>query len=504
MNLELFTVNELLSLYRKKELLPSDVVKGYLARIALIEPKIRAFITVLKDESLTAALELKKTSEPTLNKPLWGIPVAIKDNICTKTVKTTAGSRILESFVPPYDATVLERLKNAGAIIIGKTNCDEFAMGSSTENSAFFPTKNPWNLSCVPGGSSGGSAAAVASLEAPLALGSDTGGSVRQPAAFCGVVGLKPTYGAVSRYGLIAFASSLDQIGPFGRTVLDAALIYKVIAGHDPNDSTSAPQDFFNWEFFNAVDIAINKASCATIDDAINSIINTALKEMVIGIPEDISSGLDPVVYESMKKVMLALESRGAQLVSVTLPNLEYALAAYYIVASAEASSNLARYDGTRYGLRNKVTGTAYDMFKMTRQEGFGREVKRRIMLGTYALSAGYYDAYYLKAQKVRTLIKRDFEKVFKLCNLILTPTTPTPPFLLGEKIDDPLKMYLSDLYTIPVNMSGLPALAVPSGFTESGLPLGVQFIGQPFQEGTLFKIGLAVEEALSIKRYCN
>lgn len=485
MELYTLTARELLSLYSNNKTSPLEVVNTCLSRLSNVDSSVKAFITITEDTVLKQAKDLKdiNSSSDNKNKPLWGVPVAVKDNICTSGIKTTAGSKILESFIPPYDATVVTKLKEAGAIIIGKTNLDEFAMGSSTENSAFFPTKNPWDLNRVPGGSSGGSSAAVAAMEVPLALGSDTGGSVRQPAAFCGIVGLKPTYGAVSRYGLIAFASSLDQIGPMGRTVNDVELLFKVICcasdpeGYDPKDSTSAPARFYGLDF-NDLNI----------------------KDLRVGVPNLFIKGLDDDIAKAIKKTIKIFEESGAKLIDVELPHLDYALASYYLVASSEASSNLARYDGSRYGLRclNTANNT-YKMFSKTRGEGFGKEVKRRIMLGTYALSAGYYDAYYLKAQKVRTLIKQDFVNAFSKCDLILSPTTPTPPFLIGEKTADPLEMYLSDLYTIPVNMAGLPALSLPAGFTGKNLPIGIQLIGKPFEEQLLFNIGKHLEQSLSI-----
>ena len=403
---------------------------------------------------------------------LAGVPVAIKDNICVRGVPTTCASRILEGYRPPYDAHVVERLRAADAIPFGKTNCDEFAMGSSTENSAYKPTRNPWDPDRVPGGSSGGSAATVAAREAPLSLGSDTGGSVRQPAAFCGVVGVKPTYGAVSRYGLVAFASSLDQIGPFARNARDAALLLNAIAGHDARDMTSRPEA-------RPVDMAG---------------LEGGVRGLKIGIaPALLAEGLDPEIRAQFDAVAAAFAADGAKLVDVTLPHARYAIATYYLVAPAEASSNLARYDGVRYGVRARE-GALQAMYERTRGRGFGREVRRRILLGTYALSAGYYDAYYLRAQKVRTLVRRDFETALQETDALLLPVTPTPPFALGEKTDDPLAMYLNDVYSIPASLAGVPALSFPAGFTRSGLPIGLQLVGRPFDETTLLRVARAWE----------
>ncbi len=400
--------------------------------------------------------------------PLAGVPIALKDNLCTRGIPTTCGSRILEGYLPPYDAHVVERLREAGAVFTGKTNCDEFAMGSSTENSAYFPTRNPWDLDRVPGGSSGGSAATVAALEAALALGSDTGGSVRQPAAFCGVFGLKPTYGAVSRYGLVAFASSLDQIGPIARTARDVALLFNEIQGADERDMTSRAD---------AARVPLEK-------------LEQGVAGMKIGIPRDlIGEGVDPEISAMLDRVAKTLASEGAELLDVTLPHARYSIATYYLIAPAEASSNLARYDGVRYGYRAEGESDLQQMYAATRGKGFGREVRRRILLGTYALSAGYYDAYYLRAMKVRTLVRRDFDQALARADAILLPTTPTPPFKLGEKVDDPLAMYLNDIFSIPASLAGAPALSFPAGATRSGLPIGLQLVGRPFDEGTLLRI---------------
>ncbi len=405
---------------------------------------------------------------------LYGIPIAIKDNICEEGRLTTCCSRILEGFRPIYDATVVKKLKEAGAVIIGKTNMDEFAFGSSCETSCYYPTKNPWDLARVPGGSSGGSAAAVSAGMVPVALGSDTGGSIRQPAALCGVVGVKPTYGRVSRYGLIAFASSLDQIGVFSNSVRDSAQVLGVIAGYDEMDSTSADVE---------------------VDDYL-SYLDTSLKGLKVGVPiEYFSEGIDPEVKHFVNNVKVVLRDLGAELVDVTLPHTKYCVAVYYIVATAEASSNLARFDGVQYGLR--VEGKdLVDMYFKTRETGFGAEAKRRIILGTHVLSSGYYDAYYLRAQKVRALIKQDFENAFKEVDVIMTPTSPTPAFKLGEKLDNPLSMYLSDIFTISVNLAGLPGLSLPCGLNNEGLPIGVQFIAQAFDEKTMFRVAYAYEQA--------
>ncbi|MGO0122539.1 Asp-tRNA(Asn)/Glu-tRNA(Gln) amidotransferase subunit GatA [Desulfothermobacter acidiphilus] len=465
--------SELHQRFLRGEISAREIVDAYLERIKQVEPRVKAFLSLCEDRARRQAEELDRSrsaKEPL--GPLAGIPVAIKDNLCVKNHPATCASKILANFYPPYDATVVRRLEEAGAIIIGKTNLDEFAMGSSTENSAFHPTANPWDLSRVPGGSSGGSAAAVAAGEVPVALGSDTGGSIRQPAAFCGVVGLKPTYGRVSRYGLIAFASSLDQIGPFGRTVEDCARLLQAIAGPDPQDSTSIPEKVPDY--------------CGGFTGEI--------KGMRIGVPREyLGEGIAPEVRETVQAMAHRLAEQGAQVEETSLPYTRYALPAYYLVATAEASSNLARYDGVRYGLRVKAK-EAKDAMAWTRKEGFGTEVKRRIMLGTYALSAGYYEAYYLKALKVRTLIKRDFDQAFARFDCLLTPTTPTPAFRQGEKLKDPLAMYFTDICTLAVNMAGLPAITVPAGRIE-GLPVGVQFIAPPLMEERLFRVAWVVEQ---------
>ncbi|MBI2914407.1 MAG: Asp-tRNA(Asn)/Glu-tRNA(Gln) amidotransferase subunit GatA [Firmicutes bacterium] len=470
------TIGELQKVLRSREASVTEVVESYLLRIDRVEGTVGAFLVVDREGALASARALDE--DPPGEAPpgcLWGIPLAIKDNICTAGLRTTCASKILHNFVPPYDATVVERLRYQGAVLLGKTNMDEFAMGSSTENSAFQLTRNPWDLEKVPGGSSGGSAACVAAREAAGALGSDTGGSIRQPASFCGVVGMKPTYGLVSRYGLVAFASSLDQIGPITRDVMDCALVLDAIAGHDPRDSTSVPGG--KPSFHRGLAPA------------------RSLSGLRVGLPREyFAEGIDPVVKELVLRAVRRLEEEGALVLELSMPHTEYALATYYLIAPAEASSNLSRYDGVRFGLRGSRVSDAAAMYKSTRQEGFGAEVKRRIMLGTYALSAGYYDAYYLKALKVRTLLKQDFDRAFEQCDVLVTPTSPTPAFGIGEKVDDPLKMYLSDICTITANLAGIPAVSVPCGSSSTGLPVGLQLMGPPFSEELLLRAALAVE----------
>lgn len=474
MELWRLTVHEAHQLLKRREISSVELTKAILERISQVESKVKAFLTITEEIAFKMAEEADKRLANGENvTPLTGIPIAIKDNMCTKGVLTTCASKILYNFVPPYDATVVVKLKEAGAVFVGKTNMDEFAMGSSTEFSGFFPTRNPWDLERVPGGSSGGSAAAVAAGECLAALGSDTGGSIRQPAAFCGIVGMKPTYGRVSRFGLIAFASSLDQIGLITRDVTDCALLLKIIAGHDPQDSTSIPQPVPDY----------NEALVADV------------KGMKIGLPKEyFGEGIDRQVAEMVMKAAKQLEDAGAKLIELSLPTTEHALATYYIIAPAEASSNLARYDGVQYGYRAQVSEDIVAMYSRTRSEGFGHEVKHRIMLGTYTLSAGYYEAYYLRAAKVRTLIRQDFERAFGICDVLLTPTSPVPPFKLGERTDDPLLMKMSDICTIPANMAGLPAINVPCGFIN-GLPIGVQFIGKVLDEMTLLRVAYTYEE---------
>jgi aspartyl-tRNA(Asn)/glutamyl-tRNA(Gln) amidotransferase subunit A len=470
------TLHELRDLIRGGEVSPVQAVEAYAARIGAVDKRVQAFNSLTTEAALRRArkiegMQVKKEPLPRLA----GIPLAIKDVICTKGVPTTCSSRILEHFVPPYDASVMRKLDDAGAVVLGKTNMDEFAMGSSTENSAFRKTRNPWNLECVPGGSSGGSAAAVAADMCAGALGTDTGGSIRQPGGFCGIAALKPTYGRVSRYGLVAFASSLDQIGPLTKDVRDAAILLGAIAGHDPLDSTSA-------------EISVPDYEAALTGD---------VRGLKIGIPaEYFIEGMDPEVEAAIREAITTLEGLGAVRVPVTLPHTEYAIATYYLVATAEASSNLGRYDGVKYGYRTPTSENLIDMYMKTRREGFGAEVKRRIMLGTYALSAGYYDAYYLKALKVRTLIRQDFSRAFETCDVMLTPTSPTAAFRLGEKVEDPLQMYLADVFTISANLAGVPGMSINCGFTGAGLPIGLQVIGKPFDEGTILKVAHAYEQA--------
>ena len=448
-----------------------------LARITQLEPKLSAFNTVMAERALDRARALDAAGRST--GPLHGVPIALKDNLCTAGVPTTASSRILRGFIPPYNATVVDRLEAAGAVIIGKTNLDEFAMGSSTENSALGPSKNPWDVTRTPGGSSGGSAAAVAARIVPLAFGSDTGGSIRQPAALCGVVGFKPTYGRVSRYGLLAFASSLDQIGPFGQTVADAALAFQVIGGADRHDATSSRE---------------------AMPDVLAALDGSA-KGVRIGVPRAfLGAGIDEDVLRSFDEGLRALEGRGATLVDIELPHAGYGIPVYYLIATAEASSNLARYDGVRYGYRTRLErdDSLREMYERTRDEGFGPEVKRRIMLGTYVLSAGYYDAYYLKAQQVRTLLRQDYERAFERVDLVATPTTPTPAFTLGEKTSDPLQMYLNDIFTVSANLTGLPAISIPCGFSRTKLPLGLQLTGRMFDETTVLRAADAFQRDTS------
>jgi aspartyl-tRNA(Asn)/glutamyl-tRNA(Gln) amidotransferase subunit A len=470
------TIHEAVDLLRKRELSAQDLVQAVLTRIRATDPHTHSYIKVCEEEALNqAAVADQAITAGGVIRPLCGIPVAIKDVILTKGIRSTAGSEILEHFIPPYDATVTHLLKQAGAIIIGKVNCDEFAMGSSNENSAFFPSRNPWDRSRVPGGSSGGSATAVAADQAFAALGTDTGGSIRLPASFCGVVGLKPTYGRVSRFGVVAYASSLDQVGPVTKDVRDCALLLQAIAGHDPQDSTSVDTPVPDYQ--------------ATLEQGVRG--------LRVGIPKEyFVEGMQREVERAVRQAIDELCALGAQPVAISLPHTEYAVATYYILATAEASSNLARYDGVRYGHRAAQASNLTDMYFRTRAEGFGNEVKRRIMLGTYVLSAGYYDAYYLKAQKVRTLIRQDFLKAFEICDVIATPVAPTTAFLLGEKTADPLTMYLSDIFTIAVNLAGLPGLSVPCGFDTRGLPISVQLIGRPFAEETLLQAAYAYEQA--------
>jgi aspartyl-tRNA(Asn)/glutamyl-tRNA(Gln) amidotransferase subunit A len=471
------TVRDIRDDVRRRSRSASEVCRAALDRLEAVEPSLHAFNTVTREAALARAADIDRDFDRWREQPLVGVPIALKDNLCTKGVRTTASSRMLETYIPPYDATVVSKLDAAGAVVIGKTNCDEFAMGSSNENSAFGPVHNPWALDRIPGGTSGGSAATVAASITPLALGSDTGGSIRQPGAMCGVVGLKPTYGRVSRYGLIAFGSSLDQIGPLARTVHDAAIALGVIAGADAADATSAPEPVADY------------AAALTGD----------IRGTRVGVPARLlEQGVDPEVARAFKTSLDTFASRGATLVDMDLPHAKYATAVYYLVATAEASSNLARYDGVRYGYRapdkTDKTGDLRTMYARTRERGFGPEVKRRIMLGTYVLSAGYYEAYYLKAQQVRTLILRDYEHAFERVDVVAMPTSPTPAFKIGERVADPLQMYLADVFTVSANLAGLPAISVPCGFTRDGLPIGLQLTGRRFDEATLLRIADAYE----------
>ncbi|MCL2936072.1 MAG: Asp-tRNA(Asn)/Glu-tRNA(Gln) amidotransferase subunit GatA [Trichodesmium sp. MAG_R02] len=456
-----------------------EITQEALERINQLEPKLKSFICVTAEKAIAQASQVDaKIAAGEKIGPLAGIPIAVKDNICTRGIPTTCGSKILENFIPPYESTVTQKLVGAGAVILGKTNLDEFAMGSSTENSAYQVTANPWDVERVPGGSSGGSAAAVASAESLVALGSDTGGSIRQPASFCGVVGMKPTYGLVSRYGLVAYASSMDQIGPFSRTVKDSAILLQAIAGYDPKDSTS-------------LNVPIP-------DYTKNLSPNLRPKGQIrIGlIQETFGEGLDSSVLQAFTKAVELLQELGAEIQVISCPRFSYGLPTYYIIAPSEASANLARYDGVKYGFRTSESENLLNMYAKTRSEGFGLEVKRRIMIGTYALSAGYYDAYYLKAQKVRTLIKKDFDKAFAKVDILACPTSSTTAFKVGEKTDDPLSMYLSDLMTIPVNLAGLPALSLPCGFDKQGLPIGIQLMSNVLREDLLFEVAHVYEQS--------
>jgi aspartyl-tRNA(Asn)/glutamyl-tRNA(Gln) amidotransferase subunit A len=470
------SIHQLHGLLKTGDVSAREATEAYLERIETVDPKVRAYITITAElavkQSEKADKRLRKGEDVTT---LTGIPLGIKDVMCTQGIRTTCASRILEDFIPPYSATVIEKLEEQGAVILGKLNMDEFAMGSSTENSAFHPTHNPWDLERTPGGSSGGSAAAVAARTCTASLGSDTGGSIRQPASHCGVVGMKPTYGRVSRYGLVAFASSLDQIGPLTRDVTDCALLLGAIAGHDPRDSTSVPKDVPDYT-----------ASLAP-----------GLAGITVGMPREFfASGLDPDVEAAVKKAVSRLESIGAGVAEVSLPYSEYAVAAYYLIAPSEACSNLSRYDGIRYGFRSERPQNLMEMYKKTRSEGFGDEVKRRIMIGTYALSAGYYDAYYKKASQVRTLIREDFMKAFDTCDVIAAPVSPTTAFRLGEMTDDPLQMYLSDIFTISSNLAGIPGISVPCGLSREGLPIGLQLMAGPFEEEKLLRVAYNFEQA--------
>jgi aspartyl-tRNA(Asn)/glutamyl-tRNA(Gln) amidotransferase subunit A len=473
------TISEAHGLLQKREVSATELTRAILDRIEAVEGRVKAYVTVTAEGALEAAARADGVIAAGEAGPLTGIPVCVKDVLTTAGVRTTCSSRMLENFVPPYDAHVVEKLQAAGAVMVGKSNMDEFAMGSSTENSAFFPTHNPWDLGRVPGGSSGGSAAAMAAGEALFALGSDTGGSIRQPAALCGVVGVKPTYGRVSRYGLVAFASSLDQVGPFTRSVHDAALVLNAICGRDQRDSTSAP-------------VEVPDFTAGLTGD---------LHGLRIGVPKEyLPDALQPDVRAAVLAAIAQVRELGAEVdFDLSLPSTEAALAVYYVLAPSEASANLARYDGVKYGFSHQEGATMWENYERTRALGFGDEVKRRIMIGTYALSAGYYDAFYLKAQKVRTLIRREFDAAFEKYDAILTPVTPTPAFKLGEKVDDPYEMYLNDIFTLPVNIAGLPGASVPAGFVERDgrqLPIGLQVITKPFDEATMLRVAHAYEQS--------
>jgi aspartyl-tRNA(Asn)/glutamyl-tRNA(Gln) amidotransferase subunit A len=470
-----WTIHQAHEKLKDKHISSRELTESVLSRIEAVEPRIKAFITLTPEAALEQARKADEEIARGRIRPLTGIPLAVKDVISTCGVRTTCASKMLENYVPPYDATVMTRLQAEGAVIVGKTNMDEFAMGSSTENSAFHPTRNPWNPEYVPGGSSGGSAAAVAAGECLGAVGSDTGGSVRQPASFCGVVGMKPTYGRVSRYGLIAYASSLDQIGPLTRDVFDCALMMNALCGYDRKDSTS-------------VDRAVPD---------FREVLGRDIRGLILGCPKEyLTEGLDPEVERAVREAMTTFEQLGARCREISLPHTEYAVAVYYIIAMAEASSNLARYDGVKYGFRDGQGRSLMEMYQRTRSNGFGSEVLRRIMLGTYVLSAGYYEAYYRKASQVRTLILQDFQKAFAECDLILCPVAPTPAFRLGEKTADPLKMYLTDIYTISANLTGIPGLSLPCGYSGEGLPIGLQILGNHFGEETILRAAFAFEEA--------
>jgi aspartyl-tRNA(Asn)/glutamyl-tRNA(Gln) amidotransferase subunit A len=476
MNLTSLTIDSARVAVQERKITAFGLAEAHYARIQKEDGQIGAFLTLSKERALEQADRIDgMVAEGKPLPPLGGVPVGIKDVMSTRGVRTTAGSKILDRYVPPYDCTAVARLEAAGAVVLGKTNCDEFAMGSSNENSAFRPVRNPHDLECVPGGSSGGSAAAVAAAMAVAALGSDTGGSIRQPASFCGVVGLMPTYGRVSRYGLIAFASSLDHIGPLTKTVKDAATVLRVIAGRDPMDATSAD---------------------VPVPDYVAEL-NQPVRGLKLGVAEEyFGEGLDDEVRQAVEISIDKLKSLGCEIVQVSLPHTPYAIPTYYLVATAEASSNLARFDGVRYGLRAKGVKTPSEMYRRSRDEGFGAEVKRRIMLGTYALSAGYYDAYYLKAQKVRTLLARDFEEAFRKVDAIVTPTSPTAAFRVGEKSNDPLAMYLADIYTVTADLAGIPGISVPCGETRQKLPIGLQILGKHFDEATILRVAHAYEQA--------
>ena len=478
MALHALTIHELQEMLANGQVSAVEIARDVLDRIAKVEDKVRAYITIDRELTLQQAEAADKKLKDGTGGPLCGIPISVKDVLCTEGMRTTCGSRILENYVPPYDATSVVKLKQAGAVLVGKVAMDEFAMGSTSENCAFGPPQNPWNTDYICGGSSGGSAASVAADECIASLGTDTGGSIRQPASHCGVVGLKPTYGRVSRYGLVAFASSLDQVGPLSKDVTDCALMMNVISGYDKKDSTSVPQDVPDF--------------CTALKDG--------LQGMKVGIPvEYFIEGLDTEVEKNVRKGIDLLQQAGAEIVEVSLPHTDYCVAVYYLIAPAEASSNLARYDGVRYGFRDMSSETLLDMYKNTRSQGFGDEVKRRIIIGTYALSSGYYDAYYKKASQVRTLITEDYRKVFENCDVLVSPVTPTPAWKLAEKIDDPLSVYLSDILTISANLAGIPGISVPCGFSTKGLPIGLQIQAAHFQEEKLLNVAYNLEQRVNI-----
>jgi len=491
MNLQELTIHELSNLFKNSEITSEEITKQYLARIEKYDKDIGAYITVDSDYALNQAKKADKMIARGEGSYLTGVPLAVKDLLCTKGVRTTCGSKILGNFVPEYDATIISLLKQQGAVIVGKTNLDEFAMGSSTENSSFHLTKNPWNKERVPGGSSGGSAAAVCAGFCVGSLGTDTGGSIRQPASHCGVVGLKPTYGRVSRFGLVSYASSLDQIGPITKDVKDAAIILNCIAGVDKKDSTSIDADVPDY---------------MSVFDEYEK---TGLKGMKAGLPKEFMSveGIDPEVQSIFSEAKKRLVDLGVEIIDISLPHTEYAIAAYYILAPCEASSNLARFDGVRYGHRSKDSDDLLDLYKNTKYEGFGEEVKRRILIGTYALSAGYYDAYYGQASKVRSLIMNDFTNAFQKCDIIISPVAPTPAFKIGENIDDPLTMYLTDIFTLSANMASVPGISIPAGFSSNGLPVGLQMMASRFDEKSLLKAGFGLEKSLlseTGKKFCK
>jgi aspartyl-tRNA(Asn)/glutamyl-tRNA(Gln) amidotransferase subunit A len=476
MTLHSLTIAQAHDLLKRRQISSVELTRAVLDRIAAVEPQIKAFLTVTAEQALAAARKADAIIAQGRIAPLTGIPIALKDVLCTQGVRTTCGSRILENFIPPYDAFVVQRLNAQQAVSVGKLNMDEFAMGSTTEHSAFQATCNPWNTTCIPGGSSGGSAAAVAADMCLATLGSDTGGSIRQPASHCGVVGLKPTYGRVSRFGLVAFASSLDQIGPLGKCVADCAWLLQVIAGHDPADATCAPREVPDY----------------------SAALKAGVQGLRIGVPRSYFEvdGLHPDVAKAVLAAIATLESLGARTVDIELPHTKYGVAAYYVIAPSEASSNLARYDGVKYGLRDTEAAELLEMYRATRSQGFGPEVQRRILLGTYALSAGYYDAYYRKASQVRTLIMRDFAQAFEQCDLIAAPVTPAPATLIGAHTDDPLAMYLSDIYTLPANLAGIPGISVPCGLSADDLPIGLQLMAGHFEEARLLAAAQAFEQA--------